>query len=145
MVPPWTCNDAWAHLLLFNRKIRYHYVAYEQLISQQRDAYFTELAHIAGAPGPLVDRPFAELSEGLVSLHEPTCEERVAGYAQLATQLLGTRTYWACLMLAAKPLLALPDEFGLVSPFWGIGSGCKGAPCKVGIAKQKHKDNGGPA
>ena len=119
-------DDAWANVLRLNPKIRYHYVAYEQLISPQRDVYFTELAHITGAPRP----SFADVPGELIPLHEPTCEERVAQYSELEHQILGTRTHRACLMLAARPLRVLPDEFGQASPFWGVGPGCGGRPCR---------------
>jgi hypothetical protein len=115
-------NEAWANLLRLNPKIRYHYVAYEQLISPQRDAYFRELALFAGAPGPILS-PFENVPGELVALHEPTCEQRVKKYAQLADRLAGTRTLVACLTLAAHPLGHLPAEFGEPSPFWGVGSG----------------------
>jgi hypothetical protein len=125
-------NAAWSNLLRFSPDIRYHYVAYEQLIGPKRDNYFRELIRVTGGPGlPGSSSPFADVPGELLMLHEPTCEERVEQYAQLATELGGTRTRMACAMLAASPERNLPKDFAKVSPFWGVGSGCREGPCQV--------------
>ena len=93
-------NAAWRRLLLFNPRIKYHYVSYEQLTGPWKRMYLEELIRFAGVEAD----PSALVPHELVQLHEGTCSDRVHGYAKIETLLGETQTTAACAMLEGRPL-----------------------------------------
>lgn len=93
-------NAAWRRLLLFNPRIKYHYVSYEQLTGPWKRMYLEELIRFAGVEAD----PSAVVPHELVQLHGGTCSDRVHEYAKFETLLGETQTAAACAMLEGRPL-----------------------------------------
>ncbi|GMH51157.1 hypothetical protein TrST_g8602 [Triparma strigata] len=90
-------NEFWRSALMFGN-IRYHYIAYEHLLSPSlRSSYMREVLFFLGAQSSIDDvDPFAHEDDALKKFGSSSCHERVEDYEEISKRIQGTRTARAC-------------------------------------------------
>lgn len=119
-------HEWWRMRLKLHPRIRYHYVAYEQLLILGASEDIKDIVRFLG-PAPAID-PFSLVTDGFLRLHESRCDERIGRFHELKSYLNGTHTEVACAMLAGNPIVEWapterPGHEKCALCGYGIGSG----------------------